>query len=157
MVLVALAVSVPAVITSLVLGYQLDRQARMLFANGLAANLETFSLILQEIQTNSFEGLTRTAADNTLQVTVDLDIRPQLTKYLETQRQVLRMTSWGFIAGSPAPSHSPEASRTSRKGSGGSQRRAQAKAAPNASSRARSISSSFPAAAPSISSLSCRS
>ena len=41
----------------------------MLFANGLAANLETFSLILQEIQTNSFEGLTRTAADNTLQVT----------------------------------------------------------------------------------------
>jgi hypothetical protein len=97
MVLVALAVSVPAVITSLVLGYQLDRQARMLFAKGLAANLETFSLILQEIQTNSFEGLTRTAADNTLQVTVDLDIRPQLTKYLETQRQVLRMTFLGGL------------------------------------------------------------
>ena len=98
MVLVALAVSVPAVITSLVLGYQLDRQARMLFANGLAANLETFSLILQEIQTNSFEGLTRTAADNTLQVTVDLDIRPQLTKYLETQRQVLRMSFLGVYS-----------------------------------------------------------
>jgi signal transduction histidine kinase/CheY-like chemotaxis protein len=98
MVLVALAVSVPAVITSLILGYQLDRQARMLFANGLAANLETFSLILQEIQTNSFEGLTRTAADNTLQVTLDLDIRPQLTKYLETQRQVLRMTFLGVYS-----------------------------------------------------------
>jgi signal transduction histidine kinase/CheY-like chemotaxis protein len=103
MVLVALAVSVPAVITSLILGYQLDRQARVLFANGLAANLETFSLILQEIQTNSFEGLTRTAADNTLQITLDLDIRPQLTKYLETQRQVLRMTFLGVYSRESRP------------------------------------------------------
>jgi signal transduction histidine kinase len=98
MILVALAVSVPAVITSLILGYQLDRQARTLFANGLAANLETFSLILQEVQTNSFEGLTRTAADNTLQVTLDLDIRPQLTRYLETQRQLLRMSLLGVFS-----------------------------------------------------------
>jgi signal transduction histidine kinase/CheY-like chemotaxis protein len=92
MVLVALAVSVPALVTCLILGYQLDRQARALFANGLAANLETFSLILQDTQTNLYEGLIRTAADNTLQITLDLDIRPQLAKYLETQRQVLRMT-----------------------------------------------------------------
>jgi signal transduction histidine kinase/CheY-like chemotaxis protein len=95
LVLVALAVSVPALVTCLILGYQLDRQARTQFANGLAANLETFSLILQDTQTNLYEGLIRTAADNTLQITLDLDIRPQLAKYLETQRQVLRMTFLG--------------------------------------------------------------
>jgi signal transduction histidine kinase/DNA-binding response OmpR family regulator len=94
LVLVALAVSVPALLTCLILGYQLDREARTQFANGLAANLETFALILQETQSNLYEGLTRTAADNTLQVTLDLDIRPQLAKYLDSQRQVLRT---GFL------------------------------------------------------------
>jgi signal transduction histidine kinase len=95
MVLVALAVSVPALVTCLILGYQLDRQARALFANGLAANLETFSLVLWDTQTNLYEGLIRTAADNTLQLTLALDIRPQLARYLETQRQVLRTTFLG--------------------------------------------------------------
>jgi signal transduction histidine kinase/CheY-like chemotaxis protein len=99
LVLVALAVSVPALVTCLILGYQLDRQARVLFANGLAANLETFSLILQDTQTNLYEGLIRTAADNTLQITLDLDIRPQLARYLETQRQVLRMSFLGAYDG----------------------------------------------------------
>ncbi len=95
LVLVAVAVSVPALLTCLILGYQLDREARTQFANGLAANLETFTLILQDTQNNLYEGLVRTAADNTLQVTLDLDIRPQLARYLETQRQVLRMTFLG--------------------------------------------------------------
>src|SRR5690242_17180385 len=85
LVLVAVAVSVPALLTCLILGYQLDREARTQFANGLAANLETFTLILQDTQNNLYEGLVRTAADNTLQVTLDLDIRPQLARYLETQ------------------------------------------------------------------------
>src|SRR5262249_50332538 len=95
MVLVAFAVAVPALLTCAILGYQLDRQARTLFANGLTANLETFSLILQDAQTNLQEGLTRTAADNTLQITLDLDIRAQLAKYLEAQRQVLRIAFLG--------------------------------------------------------------
>jgi signal transduction histidine kinase/DNA-binding response OmpR family regulator len=94
LVLVAVAVSVPALLTCLILGYQLDREARTQFANGLAANLETFALILQDTQSNLYEGLTRTAADNTLQVTLDLDIRPQLARYLDSQRQVLRT---GFL------------------------------------------------------------
>ena len=41
MLLVALAVTLPALLTCLILGVQLNRQARDLFANGLAANLET--------------------------------------------------------------------------------------------------------------------
>ena len=90
--LVALAVSAPAVFTSLFLGFQLHQQARTLFANGLSANLETFSLLLHDAERNLFEGLRRAAADNTLQITLDLEIQAQLTKYIETQRKVLGIT-----------------------------------------------------------------
>jgi signal transduction histidine kinase/HAMP domain-containing protein len=81
MALVALAVSLPALCTCLILGIQLDRQARTLFANGLQANTK-----------NLFEGLTRVAADNTLQITLDLEMKSQLTNYIEAQRQVLAIT-----------------------------------------------------------------
>jgi signal transduction histidine kinase len=87
--LVALAVSVPALLTCLILGFQLDRHARALFANGLKANLETFSLVLAGAEQNLFEGVRRAAADNTLQITLDLEIGPQLTKYIEAQREVM--------------------------------------------------------------------
>jgi len=95
MVLVALAVAVPALLTCLVLGVQLNRQARNLFANGLAANLETFALVLQDAERNVFDGLARMAADNTLQVTLDLEMASQLKGYIEAQRQVLRIA---FVA-----------------------------------------------------------
>jgi hypothetical protein len=95
MLLVALAVSVPALLTCVILGIQLDRQARTLFANTLNASLETFSLILQANERNLHEGLTRAATDNTLQITLDLEIKAQLTKYIETQRQVLRIAFFG--------------------------------------------------------------
>jgi HAMP domain-containing protein len=95
MVLVALAVAVPALLTCLVLGFQLNRQARNLFANGLAANLETFGLVLQDAERDVFDGLARMAADNTLQVTLDLEMASQLNGYIEAQRQVLRMA---FVA-----------------------------------------------------------
>jgi signal transduction histidine kinase len=89
MVLVALAVVLPALFTCLILGIQLNRQARDLFASGLEANLETFSLVLQDAEKNVSEGLTRMASDNTLQVTLDLEMKSQLNKYIEAQRQVL--------------------------------------------------------------------
>ena len=107
--LVALAVSVPAVSTCLFLGFQLDRQARVLFANGLAANLETFSLVLSGVEQNLFEGVRRAAADNTLQITLDLDIRAQLAKYIESQRLVMGIDFlgvYGSNAGSIAVSGS---------------------------------------------------
>ncbi len=93
--LVALAVSVPAVSTCTFLGFQLDRQARTLFANGLSAHLETFSLVLGGVEQNLFEGVRRAAADNTLQITLDLDIAAQLTKYIEAQRQVMNIDFLG--------------------------------------------------------------
>jgi signal transduction histidine kinase/DNA-binding response OmpR family regulator len=95
MVLVALAVALPALLTCLILGFQLNRQARDLFANGLAANLETFALVLQDAEKNVSEGLTRIASDNTLQVTLDLEMKSQLNGYIAEQRQVLRIA---FVA-----------------------------------------------------------
>src|SRR6202158_2190262 len=83
LVLVALGVHAPALLTCLILGIQLDRQARNLFANGLSANLETFALVLQDAERNVFEGLTRKASDNTLQVTLDLEVSSQLNGYSE--------------------------------------------------------------------------
>jgi signal transduction histidine kinase len=94
MVLLALAVSVPALLTCLILGIQLDRQARTLFANTLTASLETFSLILRDNERNLDEGLARAATDNTLQITLELEIKAQLAKYIEAQRQVLHI---GFL------------------------------------------------------------
>jgi signal transduction histidine kinase/CheY-like chemotaxis protein len=95
MVLVALAVVLPALFTCIILGIQLNRQARDLFARGLAANLETFSLVLQDAEKNVSEGLNRMASDNTLQVTLDLEMSSQLKKYIEAQRQVLGLA---FVA-----------------------------------------------------------
>jgi signal transduction histidine kinase len=92
MLLVALAVVLPALFTCLILGIQLNRQARSLFANGLAANLETFALVLQDAERNVSDGIARMAADNTLQVTLDLEMKSQLNKYLEAQRQVLGLS-----------------------------------------------------------------
>src|ERR1700730_13908523 len=89
MVLVALAVALPALFTCLILGIQLNRQARNLFATGLAANLETFALVLQDAEKNVTEGLTRMASDNTLQVTLDLEMASQLNGYIAAQREVL--------------------------------------------------------------------
>ena len=95
MLLVALAVALPALFTCLILGIQLNRQARNLFANGLSANLETFTLVVQDAEKNVSEGLARMASDNTLQVTLDLEIASQLNRYIEAQRQVLGI---GFVA-----------------------------------------------------------
>ncbi len=88
-VLVALAVVLPALFTCLILGIQLNRQARNLFANGLTANLETFALILQDAERNVSDGLFRMASDNTLQVALDQEMGLQLNAYVEAQRQEL--------------------------------------------------------------------
>ena len=120
MLLVALAVVLPALSTCLILGIQLNRQARNLFANGLEGNLETFALVLQDAERNVSEGLTRMASDNTLQVTLDLGMTSQLNKYIEAQREVLGVS---FVAVFDANSHIvafSEPTRTQRWGGGGS-------------------------------------
>jgi signal transduction histidine kinase/CheY-like chemotaxis protein len=111
--LVAVAVVVPILFACLILGSQLDRQTRDIFGSNLAAQLETFSLILQDSEDSLAKGVTRMAADNTLQITLDLGFAAQLTRYLDQQRKVLdvdflatyqpdaRLTSFSAEAGQP--------------------------------------------------------
>lgn len=87
--LVALGVSLPALATCVILGMQLDRQARSVFASGLQSNLGTFSLLVEGLQRNTLDGVRRAAADNTVQVTVELQITSQLTEYLDQQAGVI--------------------------------------------------------------------
>lgn len=87
----ALAVSVPALLACVILGYQLDRQTRQLFANELSAELDRLALALQDRRRALIDGLKRAAADNTLQLTLDLDMGAQLAQYVEAQRQVLQI------------------------------------------------------------------
>ena len=90
--LVGVAVLIPLLSASLILGRQLNRQARSLFAIQLTASLETFSLILHSMEENLDKSLPRTAADSTLQVTLDLEIVPQLQSYINKQRVVLGLS-----------------------------------------------------------------
>jgi signal transduction histidine kinase len=84
-------VIVPSLLACLILGGQLDRQTRAIFASNLAAQLETFTLILGNNENSLAKGVVRTAADNTLQVTLDLGIATQLAHYLDQQRGVLEI------------------------------------------------------------------
>lgn len=93
--LVALGVSLPALATCIILGLQLDRQARTLFSSGLQSNLGTFSLLAEGQQKNAIDGLRRAAVDNAIQVTVELGITSQLEQYLDQQAGVIGLD---FIA-----------------------------------------------------------
>src|SRR5262245_39917880 len=95
MLLVAAAVLLPVLATCVVLGIQLNQQARVLFATGLQGGLEPFAMLVQGQERNRVEGVRRTAVDNTLQVTLELGIGGQLAAYIETQRQVLGLAFLG--------------------------------------------------------------
>src|ERR1700722_12383195 len=95
MVLVALAVVLPVLISCLFLGIQSYRQARILFAGGLGANLETFALVLRADERNVSDGIIRMASDNKLEAIFDPKTSSQLNDYIEAQRQVL---GFAFVA-----------------------------------------------------------
>jgi diguanylate cyclase (GGDEF)-like protein len=81
------------IISSFLLGGLLDRELQKSFENRLNAELKTFSLILNTKEKELVQGLSRAASDNTLQMTLNLEIIPQLRKYLDTQIEVLGFSS----------------------------------------------------------------
>jgi class 3 adenylate cyclase/HAMP domain-containing protein len=92
-VLVMTAILLPMLVSSLLLGGMLERRLRVSFESRLEAGLKTFSLILNNKEKELIQGLSRIASDNTLQMTLELGIIPQLRKYLETQIEVLRFST----------------------------------------------------------------
>ena len=91
--LVMTAILLPMIVSSLLLGSMLERRLRVSFESRLEAGLKTFSLILNNKEKELIQGLSRIASDNTLQMTLELGIIPQLRKYLETQIEVLRFST----------------------------------------------------------------
>jgi len=91
--LVMTAILLPMIVSSLLLGGMLERRLRVSFESRLEAGLKTFSLILNNREKELIQGLSRIASDNTLQMTLELGIIPQLRKYLETQIEVLRFST----------------------------------------------------------------
>jgi class 3 adenylate cyclase/HAMP domain-containing protein len=91
--LVVTAILLPMIVSSLLLGGMLERRLRVSFESRLEAGLKTFSLILNNKEKELMQGVSRIASDNTLQITLELGIIPQLRKYLETQIEVLRFST----------------------------------------------------------------
>lgn len=96
--LVACAILLPMLITSLLLGDMLDEKLQESFASRLEASLETFSLILENRQNTLDQSLFRIASDNTIQMTLDLEILPQLKRYLDRQLEVLPLSSLVIVS-----------------------------------------------------------
>ncbi len=87
-------VILPALLASTVLWEVLSQQIYSSYEKRLSASLETFGLIMENRHRNLSDALTRIAADNTVQVTLSLDIRPQLRRYLHSQ---YKLTGLDFI------------------------------------------------------------
>ena len=88
--LIIVAIVVPMLVSGTIFGVMLDNQLRAIFENRLKAGLKTFSLILSHRQHDLIMGLERIASDNTLQLTLELDIVSQMKNYLRTQVTVLK-------------------------------------------------------------------
>ena len=91
--LVIIAVGLPLIFSSLFLGIILNQQLKKSFVYRMEANLETFSLILQNKKDDIIKGVTGFASDNTLQQTLDLQIIPQLKKYVLVQKDILHLNN----------------------------------------------------------------
>jgi PAS domain S-box-containing protein len=88
--LIIAAILVPLLVSGTIFGVMLENRLRAIFENRLKAGLKTFSLILDYRQHDLIRGLERIASDNTLQMTLELDIVAQMKKYLASQVAVLK-------------------------------------------------------------------
>lgn len=91
-VLVMGAALVPMVVVSLILINMLNAQIQAAFEDRLQSGLKSCEIVLQERQYDLVQGLKQLVADNTVQVALDLEILPQLQKYLVSQRDVLNLS-----------------------------------------------------------------
>lgn len=82
----------PALFVGFVLWHFLSGQIEDGYQKRLETSLKIFELTLENQLKGTEDFITRFAADNTLQVTIDLDIRPQLKKYLASQFSLTEMT-----------------------------------------------------------------
>jgi signal transduction histidine kinase len=92
-IVILISILVPLLLAGIVLGIMLNRQLSKQFKSRLKAEERTLQLILHDRANEIEHSLTRIAIDNTLQVTLDLEIYSQLERYLATQRQPLAFSA----------------------------------------------------------------
>ena len=76
---------VPVLLVAIVLWRAFATQIDDSYEKRLTANLNLFELAVVQSLDDFRRSLSHLAADNTIQVTIDLDIRPQLKRYLRSQ------------------------------------------------------------------------
>lgn len=86
--LLGLLFLLPALVAGVILWQTLSRQIYANYEQRLTTGLKTFELVLNSSYRNLQSALTRIATDNTLRVTMELEILPQLRRYLKAQYQV---------------------------------------------------------------------
>ena len=84
----ALAILVPALLASLLVWQMMVKQINTGYEQRLNAELELFHLLIRGRGQDLQRIASRIAADNTVQVTMELEIVPQLRRYLRTQGKV---------------------------------------------------------------------
>ena len=84
----ATAIIVPALLASLLVWQMMVKQINAGYEQRLNAELELFHLLLRNRSQDLQRVASRIAADNTVQVTMELEIVPQLRRYLQTQGKV---------------------------------------------------------------------
>ncbi|MCP3870785.1 MAG: EAL domain-containing protein [Gammaproteobacteria bacterium] len=77
----------PAVVASQILWTTLTEQIYDDYEKRLATGLQTFELLLTSSFRTLHDTVSRTAADNTVRITMELEILPQLRRYLHSQNQ----------------------------------------------------------------------
>ncbi|MBN2282033.1 MAG: response regulator [Candidatus Marinimicrobia bacterium] len=97
--LAILAILIPLIIGLVFMGYLLNDQFNHEYHSRMNANLETMNLIYNNEITNLIKGVKGLSTDNTLIQTLQLNIAPQLVRYISTKRRVLNLSDI-FIADS---------------------------------------------------------
>lgn len=78
----------PAVVASQILWNTLTEQIYAGYEKRLASGLQTFELVLNSTYRTLQDTVSRTGADNTMRITMELEILPQLLRYLQSQVDV---------------------------------------------------------------------
>ncbi|MEN8132549.1 MAG: EAL domain-containing protein [Pseudomonadota bacterium] len=101
--LLVIATLLPALVASQILWKTFTEQIYSSYEKRLATGLQTFDLILNGSYRTLQDAVSRTAADNTMRITMELEILPQLRRYLKSQNDV---SSIDFLTVT-RPNHTP--------------------------------------------------
>lgn len=92
-ILVIAAILLPLVISGVLFQNMLGKQMDTILENRLVSELKAFSLLLEKHSEQLDKGISKLASDNTIQMTLNLEIFSQLEKYLNSQINILNLST----------------------------------------------------------------